>query len=228
MKKILIIPDVHGRKFWRRAIERGLKENVDKIIFLGDYGDPYGSEEISHKDALMELEDIVRFQEENPDKVILLLGNHDAHYLSRSFSPCSRYSYKYASEYYDLLANRVEFYKAYECEQNGVKYLFTHAGVSPEWLRNNHIKEEDNLSLILNEEHWDLYDQSSYLRGGYFLFGSPLWADIREHASSKERLKDYIQIFGHTMLSRPYFEDKIICLDCKKAFILENNEIKEF
>lgn len=176
----------------------------------------------------MELEDIVRFQEENPDKVILLLGNHDAHYLSRSFSPCSRYSYKYASEYYDLLANRVEFYKAYECEQNGVKYLFTHAGVSPEWLRNNHIKEEDNLSLILNEEHWDLYDQSSYLRGGYFLFGSPLWADIREHASSKERLKDYIQIFGHTMLSRPYFEDKIICLDCKKAFILENNEIKEF
>ena len=71
-------------------------------------------------------------------------------------------------------------------------------------------------------------EQSSYLRGGYFLFGSPLWADIREHASSKERLKDYIQIFGHTMLSRPYFEDKIICLDCKKAFILENNEIKEF
>lgn len=52
--------------------------------------------------------------------------------------------------------------------------------------------------------------------------------EIREHASSKERLKDYIQIFGHTMLSRPYFEDKIICLDCKKAFILENNEIKEF
>lgn len=155
MKKILIIPDVHGRKFWRRAIERGLKENVDKIIFLGDYGDPYGSEEISHKDALTELEDIIQFQENNPN-------------------------------------------------------------------------EEDNLSLILNEEHWDLYDQSSYLRGGYFLFGSPIWADIREHASSKERIKDYIQIFGHTMLSRPYFEDKIICLDCKKAFILENNEIKEF
>lgn len=85
MKKILIIPDVHGRKFWRRAIERGLKENVDKIIFLGDYGDPYGSEEISHKDALMELEDIIQFQENNPNKVVLLLGNHDAHYLNRSF-----------------------------------------------------------------------------------------------------------------------------------------------
>ena len=105
IQKIAIIPDVHGRKFWRRVVE----EDADKIIFLGDYGDPYGSEEISHKDALIELEEIIRFQEENPNKVVLLLGNHDAHYLSRSFSPCSRYSHKYASEYYDLLANRVEF-----------------------------------------------------------------------------------------------------------------------
>jgi hypothetical protein len=55
-----------------------------------------------------------------------------------------------------------------------------------------------------------------------------LTSKSQKHASSKERIKDYIQIFGHTMLSRPYFEDKIICLDCKKAFILENNEIKEF
>ena len=68
MQKIIIIPDVHGRKFWRRAIE----EEADKIIFLGDYGDPYGSEEISHKDALMELEDIIQFQENNPNKVVLL------------------------------------------------------------------------------------------------------------------------------------------------------------
>lgn len=228
MKKILIIPDVHGRKFWRRAIERGFNENVDKIIFLGDYSDPYHSEGISHEDALIELEDIIKIKEKNPSKVILLLGNHDAHYLSESFSSCTRYSHEYASKYYDLLANRVEFHKAYECEQNGVKYLFTHAGVSPEWLQNNRIKEKTDLSLILNKVPLDIYNQSSYLRGGYFLFGSPLWADVREHASSEKRLKDYIQVFGHTMLSRPYFGDKIFCLDCKKAFILENNEIKEF
>ena len=89
------------------------------------------------------------------------------------------------------------------------------------YLPNNKGKEPDSFMTLF-------LCQYSYLRGGYFLFGSPIWADIREHASSKERIKDYIQIFGHTMLSRPYFEDKIICLDCKKAFILENNEIKEF
>ena len=37
-KKILIIPDVHGRTFWRAALETG---NYEKVIFLGDYVDPY-------------------------------------------------------------------------------------------------------------------------------------------------------------------------------------------
>lgn len=33
---ILIIPDVHGRTFWKYAIDK-----YDKVIFLGDYLDPY-------------------------------------------------------------------------------------------------------------------------------------------------------------------------------------------
>ena len=42
-KKILIIPDVHGRRFWRDAIE---SDDYDKVIFLGDYLDPYPDEGI--------------------------------------------------------------------------------------------------------------------------------------------------------------------------------------
>ena len=38
--KILVIPDVHGRRFWKRPLERYIKK-VDKIVFLGDYFDPY-------------------------------------------------------------------------------------------------------------------------------------------------------------------------------------------
>ena len=33
---ILIIPDVHGREFWKEA-----KDYPGKIVFLGDYLDPY-------------------------------------------------------------------------------------------------------------------------------------------------------------------------------------------
>ena len=56
--KVLIIPDVHGRDFWRKAISR---EEYDKIIFLGDYTDPYYGESINEK-ALRELTDIIRFK----------------------------------------------------------------------------------------------------------------------------------------------------------------------
>ena len=35
--KIIIVPDVHGRDFWKQAIN----SDADKIIFLGDYHDHY-------------------------------------------------------------------------------------------------------------------------------------------------------------------------------------------
>jgi predicted phosphodiesterase len=48
----LIIPDCHGRKFWRQAIANNIG-NVDKVIFLGDYLDPYQNE-IEENPELME------------------------------------------------------------------------------------------------------------------------------------------------------------------------------
>ena len=55
-KKILIIPDVHGRSFWRPAVASG---DYDKIIFLGDYVDPYPDERIGELTALHGLMDII-------------------------------------------------------------------------------------------------------------------------------------------------------------------------
>ena len=43
MEDWIVIPDVHGRDFWRSAV-RGREE--EKIIFLGDYVDPYSWEGI--------------------------------------------------------------------------------------------------------------------------------------------------------------------------------------
>ena len=48
--KVLIIPDVHGRTFWKRAID--LIENYDKIIFLGDYLDPYQYEDMESQNSI--------------------------------------------------------------------------------------------------------------------------------------------------------------------------------
>lgn len=74
MSKILIVPDVHGRTFWHKAKE--MISSVDKVVFLGDYLDPYPLEEITGEQAIEEFKDIIQFKKDNMDKVILLLGNH--------------------------------------------------------------------------------------------------------------------------------------------------------
>ena len=72
-KKILIIPDVHGRRFWRDAIE---SDDYDKVIFLGDYVDPYPNEGIGSFTAQEGLERIILYHDEHPDKVVLPTHNN--------------------------------------------------------------------------------------------------------------------------------------------------------
>ena len=38
--RVLVVPDVHGRTFWKEEVSKWL-EDVDKVVFLGDYLDPY-------------------------------------------------------------------------------------------------------------------------------------------------------------------------------------------
>ena len=76
--RLYIIPDVHGRDFWRKTVA----ENPEgDFIFLGDYIDPYPDEGISEEESFMGFKDIIRLKEEHPDRVTLLWGNHDLHYL---------------------------------------------------------------------------------------------------------------------------------------------------
>ena len=46
---MIVIPDVHGRLFWKEAIAAAKED--EKVIFLGDYLDPYLHE--FEKDPIM-------------------------------------------------------------------------------------------------------------------------------------------------------------------------------
>ena len=87
MGKILILPDVHGRQFWKDACLNH-KDEFEKIVFLGDYVSPYPYEEISNKKAIDVFEEVLKFKKENPDKVVLLMGNHDFSYINSSICEC--------------------------------------------------------------------------------------------------------------------------------------------
>ena len=70
-KRYLVIGDIHGRTIWKDIIE---KENPDKVIFLGDYVSTH--DDISSTQQINNLEEILAYKEDNPDKVVLLRGNH--------------------------------------------------------------------------------------------------------------------------------------------------------
>ena len=99
--KVLVIGDIHGRKFWRKTIANNI-DKVDKIIFLGDYLDPY-PKEIQETPELMEcksfddvdsllnlLKDIIYLKKNEPEKYILLTGNHSDSYIWPKFTSASR------------------------------------------------------------------------------------------------------------------------------------------
>lgn len=231
--KTLILGDVHGRTFWRDVIKNN-SDKVERIIFLGDYFDPYYDEECEKEsDLISMMYDIIDVKEKNPDKVTLLLGNHDLHYIWNNFTESTRYNKLHARDYLGVFQENIDKFKI--CEVIG-DCIFSHAGFTS-WWTNTLIdelklsKEGNSFKVLANylsnipiseytrDLQYSLGDVSIY-RGGYFETGSCVWADVREHSSNK----GIYQIFGHTRLkSKPIITTDWACLDCQKGFIINTD-----
>ena len=83
MSKILVLGDIHGRNFWKKPCEN--IEKYYKVIFLGDYFDPYDFEKITVQDCINNFNEILDLKKKNTEKVVLLIGNHDDPYYSKTY-----------------------------------------------------------------------------------------------------------------------------------------------
>ena len=225
--KILIIPDVHGRTFWKDAVEK-YGEECDKIVFLGDYLDPYPWEFITRKMAIENFKEIITYKKDNQDKVVLLLGNHDLPYYDRNFLSRCRYDSSNAFKIKQNFGrNRSLFQLAYEVDLDK-HYLFTHAGVIKSWYEKHHeligeLTVENLNRLKTTPAGIRALCDVSRERGGYGWIGSMVWSDILEKGD-EEDLDGIYQIFGHTQQNaHPIITMTWACLDCRKAFILDDN-----
>lgn len=224
---ILILPDIHGRTFWEEAVTE--MEKYDKVVFLGDYLDPYRHEGIMEDDALLNFYHIIDFAQAHQSKVILLLGNHDMHYVSEEYARIalsSRYDEDRADEYHQLFEeHRQLFSLAWETAWKDKKVLFTHAGVSQGWYQVNkrvigEMNSENLNQLLETSEGIKTLAQIGYERGGIFRWGSMVWADVYELALYKS-FPNIIQVFGHSQQhAHPLYGINWACLDCRKAFRL--------
>ena len=134
--EILIFPDVHGRTFWKNAIDKFPKEDYPnlKIIFLGDYLDPYtGLEDISAEDAYNNFLEILEYIN-NDSRIIPLIGNHDWHYFV-NLDTCRIDKARERDIEYMFKNNISKFRLTYTIELDGCKYLFSHAGITQKWLK---------------------------------------------------------------------------------------------
>ena len=243
MIRYLIIPDVHGRTFWKESVYDYLENHPEvKIIFLGDYLDPYQYEGIYPEDAIPVFEEIISLKKQYPDRIILLIGNHDLHYVQNHRRGC-RMDYMNKDKIVGLFDDNKDLFTCCLCDVIGGKnVIFSHAGFTKSWL-NWHINifHEDWYDKYTDEEiyenidfefikgiNWDetirtsgiFGDVSSY-RGGGDQFSSFLWTDLEEMITSGDFI-NAIQIFGHSQQeSDPVnYKDFLYCLDCRQSFII--------
>lgn len=219
--KILVLPDIHGRQFWKKPCEN--IDEYDKVIFLGDYLDPYGFEDISVEDAIDNFDKILEFADQHKDKVEMLLGNHDMPYYSKKYKSFSmwhcRHSHKHCDEVRERFEERKDMFKIATTHDD---VLFTHAGCTPGWLKTVFSPFEfasleklvDDLNGLLDSTKGLKYlFMVSEDRGGRDRYASCIWADVTDTMWYQDILRnpkadfpkdtlDVIrmkQVFGHTL-----------------------------
>ena len=242
MKKILIIPDVHGRDFWREPVKKVLEDTNAHIVFIGDYTDGYPTEWESNFDyrqhTVDNFKEIIEMKKQNSDRITLLLGNHDCGYAIGDDLCSSRMDKIHQSELEKLFReNRELFQIAEECDIAGKHFIFSHAGILKGWVKSVWGDEADdtdfNVVSRLNNA-WlgndmnilsRLGDYDDYRGWDGFQYGSPVWSDIRSWIRVTPEETYGFNIVGHTQLSHQVVLDQIADLDCRKTFYIDDQGV---
>ena len=214
--RYILIPDVHGRDFWRSAVENRQKDDI--VIFLGDYVDPYPNEKISNETALKGLEDISR----NPGTLSFQTSSEKM--MVSLFQSVTFRTAGFAAIPQDKLTG-------VSCMAGDI--LISHAGVYPDWMNLSGLSLEEFKNFNTDLHNPEKYDRVinalfcvDFWRGGWNKIGSPVWADIRCAVEHDTLGMD--QIVGHTQLGKdPIGVGRVTCIDCRRTFILEDGELKE-
>lgn len=210
--RCLVVPDVHQDLAWLKRILAAEESNCDLIVFLGDYFDS-----VKRPDEVAPVAEVARwmraYKEANPDRVVLLLGNHDLHYWEAAHACWRQRSPKdmrYATNAFSKSHAR-KIAKEWDAsfwaklrlfvEVNG--WLLSHAGLAAEF-GYPHLETDAALSEL--DAHCELVLRdfmkaefpilhAGRVRGGYQPVGGILWQDWFEEFEDSHPLP---QIVGHS------------------------------
>ena len=191
--RIIILPDIHGRVWWKDILD---KDQYDLVIFLGDYVSTH--QDITGEAQINNLKNILDFKESNPDKVILLRGNHDLQHLGYYWAECSGY-FRDVGKWMSQKENLDRFLKdtqwIYLYKPSNL--LFSHAGISITWLGNTGVLLKDINKLPPSSLFgFTAGIDNPYDNYGYSIYQPCTW--IRPESLLSNISKRYTQIVGHT------------------------------
>ena len=245
MKKINVIGDIHGRDLWKKIVSDDATN-----IFLGDYFD--SRDKITLDTQLKNFEEIVQYKKEHFANTILLLGNHDFHYLQgvdefySGYQSYGKASIGFALE--EVIKSRIINITELMQLTDSYSVLFSHAGVSMTWLKNN-FPDYESINQIFED---DMINQLFYFQRKKFDFDavypfmhkmpdnsgdnkeqSPIW--IRPGSLRHDLIPGInMQVVGHTQVKTDieFIDDGLILADAfhvnKYLQIEYNNEEANF
>jgi hypothetical protein len=210
--KIIAIGDIHGRDIWKQIVK--VEEDFDKFIFIGDYFDT--REGIDASTQIQNFKEILEFKKANPDKVFLLIGNHDFHYLKGCGETYSGYQQYAAMDINEVLQPAVTSGHMQICHVFD-EYIFSHAGLTNTWVENNeidlyNIEESVNLRFMKNMESFKFEYGENLDRSGDDVTQSPIW--VRIPSLFRDMVKGFTYVVGHTTVKEMHMASNIIAIDC--------------
>lgn len=227
--KIIAVGDIHGRSIWQEIAEK--EKDFDKFIFIGDYFDTI--ENIVIEEEIENFNRIIEFKKKHGEKVVLLFGNHDFHYLKCTGQYYSLYNFKSCmiiEELIDLAIKRRYFQMCFQYES----LMFSHAGITKTWIHNNKIPANSDLEETINQLLYEnpevfefqVLDETDF--SGDNEYQSPIW--VREESLKKDGIENYIQIVGHSIQPKITISQTVIFIDTlstsKEYLCIENSTIE--
>ena len=198
--KTLIIGDIHGRSVWKLITHL---ENPDRVIFLGDYFDSF---DFSGVEQIQNFKEIIEYKKTSGKEVILLIGNHDHHYYPEiGDTGTSGFQTRIAPSIMQVIdENREHLQMAYRMGE----FVFTHAGISSEFMDSVFGKDGWNWSTMADELNEKMkYQPKTFIFNGIDGTGdntyqTPIWIRPRSlMKANRDTLRRLvIQVVGHTQV----------------------------
>ena len=211
--KIVALGDTHGRVVWKEIVAKEL-DSSDKIVFIGDYFDTHGGG-VSGNKQIENFKDILQFKKDNMDKVVLLFGNHDFHYIRGMNETYSGYQAGYAIDIGAVIGDAISEGLVQMCFKHD-KFVFTHAGVTLTWCVDNEIDITD-LETSIN----DLFKYKpaafkftmgdNYSNTGNDITQPPIW--VRPESLLRDMVDGITCVVGHTTVKEIALSNKLILID---------------